>query len=312
MLEAFWQGDLTIYNPPEAANLKHTGIRPQALAKGLQGGILQFNHLIRCGDTLSISAGYKHNFDPQADLIYKGHVFQPIWDNENLLDLRITLRCLTGWIEFSTAFVSFSLAAGATDADAVRQIVAAAHIPVDAIDYDALSAAKHPAGRAYHGRPLMMLREIAKQHIMSMWFSPLGLSMRAMRGLSDPNGIPQVIYAPPEFKGGGPGTTKGIVKRTLIGSPVQTQRGIIFRVLLDSEVKIGDVVQLQGVTVTQFALTPLQQYPAMVSPSGNYVVSRIGYVGDSRGHGDDWCTEINAVTYDFFDVYANSRDYTHQ
>jgi hypothetical protein len=73
------------------------------------GGI---NETIRQYDELTIQAGYEDGFDEVRNLIYRGHVFQPIWSRENMVDSTTELRCMTGILQYSGGFVSFSHAPG--------------------------------------------------------------------------------------------------------------------------------------------------------------------------------------------------------
>jgi hypothetical protein len=181
----------------------------------------------------------------------------------------------------------------------VRKICADGNIDIESVDWAALEQRRHPGGRVYHGRPLGMLAQIAKGNHMAIWTSPLGLNMRAYALFSSRvNTPPDIIYAPSDL----PGAPKN-AKPTIIGVPQGTQMGVTFRVLLDSEVKIGSFVQIaSGTTVAAYAFAPTQKLRPLTSRDGLYHVIGVRHVGDSRGHGDDWYTEIRGVTWDYFEL----------
>jgi hypothetical protein len=97
------------------------------------------------------------------------------------------------------------------------------------------------------------------------------------------------------------------VKPTIIGVPEQTQNGVTFKVLMDSDVRIGKVVQLApGTIINPYEFTPMSNYPPVPSRNGLYIVAGIRYVGDSRGRGDDWYTEVTGVLWDFFPSFIGA------
>jgi hypothetical protein len=125
---------------------------------------------------------------------------------------------------------------------------------------------------------------------------------------------PDIAYQPPNLPPS-PFTLTSNVKPTLLGVPDQmstsggpsigvTQNGVIFRVLLDPEVRIGMVVQLvAGTVINKYQFNPFGGYPALPSRNALYMVAGVRHVGDSRGTGDDWYTEITGVLWQFFDAY---------
>jgi hypothetical protein len=124
--------------------------------------------------------------------------------------------------------------------------------------------------------------------------------------LFDPNApiaTPDFAYGPPNLAGDYTtgGTTTGSVKHTLIDTPEQTQDGIRFKVLMDSGLSIGNIVQIApGSLPVPFAFTYGSQRPAVPNQPGIYVVQGLRHYGDSRGRAADWYTEVTGVTMNFF------------
>jgi hypothetical protein len=302
-LLAYWTATISILNmSPATAGLISSG-NPDL------GSFWRFNQPLNAGDTVTVSAGYQTGasgaFSAESSVLYTGKILQAVWTRENVVDYRLTLRCVTGLLEDALNFVSFPWRGGATAYDTLNQVCSQAGIPFDNIDDAArqkMENTTYPRGQALHGRPYELIRQITKQSNLTTWVSPRGLNVRSFDPAKPPE-TPDYAYGPPEAPGGGyttGGTQQGIIKKTLLGVPEQTQDGVLFRVLLDSSVKIGDIVQLApGTTIN---LYPLQigSLPAVPSRNGLYVVSGIRHVGDSRGRGDDWYTEIQGLTMDFF------------
>jgi hypothetical protein len=191
-------------------------------------------------------------------------------------------------------------------------------IPIEKID-DAskaiLSKTSDPGSQVLTGRPLDVIDKAVYQHNLYAWISPNGLNIRSF-GPSDFQQTPAYAYGPPNLLVNGRpanyapnGTTTGVIKKTLIGVPSQTQDGVTFRVLMDSTPKVGDLVQLAPDTVVQAVALQYggDQTPPIPSQSGVYIIGGLRHVGDSRGKGDDWYTEILGLSLDYFSNFLGSR-----
>jgi len=303
---AYWTAELNIYNlNAETANK----IAPD----------WDFNQPIESGATVSISAGYHAN-DAQPGVIFSGTVFQPIWTRENVVDNVLTLRCVVGLLEDSMNFASFPIAKGAMLFDRLGLICNNATYPIKfgekSIDADAkrkLSEQTFPRAQVVHGRPFEMIKEIAKQKSLFAWVGTRGLQVRSFTPATLPPA--KITYKPASLPESGPSVGRGaqtIVKPTLIGTPQQTQDGVSFRVLLDPQVEIGDVVQLApGTSISGFKFRLGGKgeggLPPVPAHNGEYVVAGVRHIGDTRGRGDDWFTELAALTLDFFPAFRESR-----
>ena len=298
---AYWTAELTIYNLNDTTKqqLQATGVPPW-----------KFSQTVALGDILSISAGYKNSssgpFNLDNNRIYRGAVFQPIWTRENVVDSKMTLRCLVGYLQDAVNLVNFSIGSGTTPYDVLRSIMKNAGIQEDqqpnssqpSTDQQTLSQQSYNRGQALSGRPFDLIRPIAKDHKLQAWLSPTGLNVRSLK--PDPKAIPQYTYGPPNLNGPYTvgGTTEGLVKKTLLGTPEQTQQGVIFRVELDAQPRIGDLVGLAPGTAINRLPYQIGQFPGILDQRGNYVISGIRHCGDTRGN--DWYTELTTVSYNFF------------
>lgn len=313
-LLAYWSAEVTVYNP-NAQTLK------QIQSTGVQvNDLYQFNSDINSGDILAISAGYNANgsFNPDANKIYAGSVFQSLWTREDVTDLRVTLRCVQGLMQDAWNKIGsedspsgITLSAGTTPLQAVQQICAASGdgIPIEQIDEESqaiLSQSQFSRAKTYCGRPFDSIQQITKDNDLLSWVSDVGLNIRRLN--FDQNTTASIAYGPPNLGSTGQQlTSDGVVKRTLIGTPEQTQEGVVFRVLLDAQPKIGQIVQiLPGTSINRAALQFGQLPASRLDQRGLYAIVGIDHFGDSRGGEDSWYTEITGVTSSFFPQFALS------
>jgi hypothetical protein len=312
-LLAYWTGEITIYNQniQTLTQLQATGVQVEQL--------LQFTSVLSLGDVVSVSAGYKNDgsgaFNPDANKIYVGSVFQPLWTRENVVDLRVTLRCLQGlmqdalnWTGSQTGAAGITVEAGANAGETLNQIATSSGIPIAYVDDRArsvLGQSQSIRAQTFSSRPFAAINQVAKDNNLLSWVDHLGLNIRSLQ--FDPNTVPDIIYGPPNL-GGNPTSlisTQGTVKHTLIGTPEQTQEGIVFRILLDAQPRIGQIVQVQPGTSISRAPIQFGQYPPRpLNQQGNYAIIGIDHFGDSRGGSDSWYTEITGVTQSFFPGFA--------
>lgn len=281
------------------------------------------NDPIQQANVVSIFAGYQNNFNAQSlpltlteqgmqptgktpasssSLIWTGQVFMPLWERVNVTDFKITLHCLVGFAETTQSSISVNIGRRSTQVDTLRLIASAAtngiHID-DIADLETSQSATQPLprGQTLFGRPADYLAKIAQTNYMSYYYaSPNGINVRTFKP-TVPDGPPQFVYGPPW-----PGYLRVQPKYplqytpTLIGTPQQTQDGVVFRVLMDARPKLGNTVMIDLTAITLIALNPSEsqnQPTPLLNSNATYVICNIRHVGDTRG--DDWYTEITAV-----------------
>ncbi len=304
-LLAYWTGTVEVFNMAAETVHRITQGAPDL------ANAWRFNQPLVAGCTVSVSAGYqaRQGFNANANLIYQGKLLQPIWTRENVVDFKLKLRCLTGLLEDAVSMVSFSLAAPATDYDVLQRICSEGGIRVDVIDDAAAAAMRRssaPRSQTFHGRPFSYIQQIAGQNNLLAWVSPRGLNVRSFDP-EKPPATPDFAYAPRDLPSTG-APQRITLKRTMIGSPEQTQDGVKFRVLLDPEVKVGDVIQIAPGTLINLFPVSIGELPPIPSRNGLYVVAGVAHHGDTRGRGNDWYTEITGVVMDFFANFLQARN----
>ena len=313
-LKAYWQAEVVIYNLSPAI--------VSAITQGttnLQNPIM-FATPLNMGDFVSISGGYQYGssgaWNPTTSLLYNGRVFQSIITRENVVDYKMTLRLITALAEDILNVASVPIAKGMSQLDIINQILLGSKngIPIDQVDdasQNILSNIKQPGSLAIKDRPLSVIQDIVKQNNLYSWISPNGLNIRSF-GPQTFQQTPAYAYGPPNLPGNNyapNGTTTGVIKKTLLGVPSQTQDSMTFRVLMDSTPKIGDLVQLAPDTIVQAVALQYggQQLPPLPSQTGVYVIGGLHHYGDNRGKGDDWYTEILGLSVDYFTNFLGSR-----
>ena len=305
---AYWDAQITLYNVNSQllSTLQNTGLTAQLQQTW------NFNQPISSGDQLTVSAGYKYSangiFNPDTQKVYTGSVFQPIWTRENVTDYTVTLRCVVGLLQDALNPVNVSVSDGKTPYDLLQQLSDTSGVPVESADEAALSTPIFPRAKTLNGKPVDLLQRIAKDNDLTAWLGPGGLNIRSLK--FDENTLPVVAYAPPNLPGThaplGINTTaqkQGMVKNTLIGTPEQTQDGVTFRVMMDSQPKIGSVIQIAPGTAINRLPFQIGTLPSILDKQGLYVVAGLRHVGDTRG--EDWYTEITALTNTFFPNFAS-------
>ena len=316
------QATVTVYNLATAVS-NQLSQNTQSLANPWM-----FGQPLEFGTTITISAGYQYGstgaFTSSANLIFSGRVFQSMQTREHVTEYKLTLRCIIGLLEDLTNITSGSVKPGSNDYDTLLQMVRQGKTPIpfpdaniDAASKAALQAASQPGARSFNGRPFGLIAGLVRQHNIYNWMDPLGsgLNLRSF-GPSNFQPPPAFSFGPPNAVLDGQGKTyspssssQTQVKKTLIGTPEQTQDGVVFRVLLDSSVHLGDLVQLvPGTLISPVALQyGGQNLPPIPSQNGLYIVGGLKHYGDSRGVGDDWYTEINGLVQDYFVNFGLAR-----
>lgn len=327
LLTLGWQASITIYNLERSlstaisngAAYSQAGNINLAMIGAASGvPLLQYGVSPSTGDIVTLSAGYQFNspagFNPVSNRLYIGSLLQSLKTRENVVDTKLTLRCLTNLAALSFGFTSFARSPGQSDYDVVTKIfspssqggVGLAIESIDSASQQALQSAKYPSSQAINGRPFPIISEIARQHNLFSWIGAKGLNIRSPASLTGAL-VPKFVYGPPNLAIGNTGAPASTtIRTTLIGVPEQTQQGITFKILMDSQVSLWDIVQLAPGTAINGYQFPYPGLPPLPNPAGVYVVSGLKHVGDSRGRGGDWYTEVTALTPKFMTQYVKA------
>ncbi len=266
---ALWHAEIAIYN-----------LNAQTEQQALQAGCW-----------VELYAGYRGAL---PGLIFKGRVFQPMWERIRGIDYKITLRCIIGLQEMMGNFVNLSLSANSTQANVIQTMARQAHRPFATTLVDLNAYQKQlPRGKVVFGSVADYFGQIGDDN-NTPWF--MSADIPAMGAVTNGTQPADYTYAPPIPLGANYQQQPG-VNYTLLSTPQQTQTGVSFMVEMDSRLIVRrNPWQVVGLNMSQINQAPLQigQYYTPLSQSGEYVVVGIRHVGDSRG--EDWYTEVEAAT----------------
>jgi hypothetical protein len=308
MLQTVGQAKVVIYNLGNSTTSMISSGQNAQTAAAAAGKSLSLQDSILMGDTVTISAGYqsgpKASFNSAANLLFTGNVLQSIATRENVTDAKLTLVCVQNLAAQMFAKTNQPFPKGVSDWTIFQQAMKDAGLDqnqnIDSASQQALEATIYSKAHPVSGNSLDLIDDIAKQHNLAYWIGSGGFNMKSFDKAPT---VADYAYGPPNlssYKTQPVSTPGNIVKPTLIGVPEGTQDGVVFRVLLDSQVKIGNAVQIApgtAINAYQFNYGTLQPIP---NAQGIYRVAGIRHVGDSRGPGDDWYTEIIGMTPKFF------------
>jgi hypothetical protein len=156
-----------------------------------------------------------------------------------------------------------------------------------------MSAVQYPRGNTVFGKTSKFLAQVGDSNFLQSWHDG---RQAYISEVDDGNRTPSLIYAPPLP----PGTTSTTADpsgttTSIIGTPQQTQQGVIFTVLLDPRIKVQLpplLTQLVRTQITQLTRTPSanSELPTSLSANQTFFVAQVRHIGDTRGN--DWLTEV--------------------
>lgn len=285
--QIYWYADIVIYNLDQATTSK------------LLGAQLQFLQVV-------VQAGYQHG---AYGTIWSGPVFQPLFEREGVTDNKLTLHCILGLHELTRNYVNKTFAAGIQQLDLVMEIAKNSFnpIPVNSSGIStSLSKAKSGKAITVFGNPSDYFTQVAKANNMSWWLDSKGLKMGFPGDGGEPqiSVTPQLTFAPPVLPS--PNTAGPVpapkADGIIVGTPVQTQYGVSFRVLLDPRLQVSYPFMRVKLDFSQIrrqklVLDPNQSGPAkltLLDADGTYIVAGVRFSGDTRG--SEWYADVDGYS----------------
>jgi hypothetical protein len=253
--EAYWFGLITIYN--------------------FTGPTL--NMVITQGMKVIVEAGYK---DGLYGKIYEGSVFQPMFDREDVVNYKTTLSCMDGLGLFDGNLINVTLQSGYDYSELIATMAKNARTPIPIGQTMEFQAKKMPRGKTVFGDPKKYLRQVSADNNAQFYIGDGKMNILNVNDESDLNANDAIILTP---------------ETGLIGTPQQTQDGIVFRCFLDSRIGIQKpltMVKIDNAVIRQVKQS-VGQYITPLDQDGYYKVIGIRHIGDTRGN--DWYTECTAV-----------------
>ena len=243
------------------------------------------NSIIQEFDTVTLTAGYVNGNKAN---IFQGDIKQFYQGKERNVDSFLEIRAGDGDKAYNFAVMNQTFPAGTTDQQQLSAIASQMGVTVaQTADGFISTGGVLPRGKTMFGMARIHMNDLAKKNDCR-WSIQNGVLTL----------VPNTGYLP--------GTAVEINSATgMIGTPEQTDNGIMIRVLLNPTLRIGQAVKINNRDINQttiksqfFPSFTSQFYPATVTNDGLYRVIVAEHSGDTRGHGDDWYTELTCLNID--------------
>lgn len=232
-----------------------------------------------------LQAGYEQNFG----VIFQGNVKQVLRGRENGTDTYIDIIAGDGDLSYNFAIVNATLASGAGQTEQVNAAIGAMTKTggTTAGTVGEMPASKLPRGKAMYGMARDYLRQSAET---------------SNKTWSIQDGKVQFVSVTSYL----PGEAVLLTSKTgMIGTPTQTNEGILVNCLLNPKLKVGGRVKLDNEVVARLKIDLSQpnspaNIPAPLTSDGVYYILVIEVVGDNRG--TEWYSKMTCLN---LDVTAN-------
>lgn len=240
-----------------------------------------------------------------SGVIWDGPILQVLYDQEDVVNQRITLHCQANPLVMNEGVVSFSMGVFSTQAQMLSKAAAAINLPpisqtagtLSAYAQQALSAKAYPRGNTVFGKIGSLMSQVADDQFLSTYRDGYKAYMTDLGQPGTTPPAPDFVFCPPNAPGAAvpAGTTP-----TIIGTPRQVPQGVVFTVLLDPRLKVQlppIVIQLLRTLPIQLAIQPGPGAGNINTPlDANLVffLAQVKHVGDSRGN--DWYTEVTGYS----------------
>lgn len=273
----WWFADIVVYNldPTDIASIAYNAVK------------------------VTLKAGFQTG-PTRSAVIWDGPIFQVLLDQENVVDTRVTLHCVSNPLVMEE-MTAFSMGTYASQAQVIAKM--AANIGLPPIDFvsgtmnqtasDATNAKQYPRGNTIFGKLGKQLDLVAGDQNLTTFRNGQNAYMTSFSdGTTVP--APDFIYAPPNPPNTPVSSTlPSGTTQSIIGTPRQFPEGVIFTVLLDPRLQVQLpilVVRLVGTLVTQQTRQIGGSFVTPLNDNLVFFVSQVRHIGDSRGN--DWYTEV--------------------
>ena len=243
------------------------------------------NSIIQEYDTVTLTAGYVNGNKAN---IFQGDIKQFYEGRERNVDSFLEIRAGDGDQAYNFSIINQTFPAGTTDQQSLSAIASSMGLPIaQAANGFISTGGVLSRGKTLFGMARIHMGDLAKKNDCR-WSIQNGVVTL----------VPNTGYLP--------GTAVEINSATgMIGTPEQTDNGIVVRCLLNPLIRIGQAVKINNREINQttiksqfFPSYTSQYYPATVANDGMYRVLVAEHSGDTRGHGDDWYTELTCLDID--------------
>lgn len=241
-----------------------------------------------------------------SSVIWDGPVLQVLYDQEQVVDQRLTLHCQANPLVMEQGVISFSMGKTSSQAQLLAKAATAINLPdisqangtLSPYAEQVLTKKAYPRGNTVFGKIGNFMDLVANDQLLSTFRDGYKVYMTDLGNPDAAIPAPDFIYSPslpPDSNLPVPVNTTP----TIIGTPKQTPQGVVFTVLLDPRLKVKlpvQVVQLVRALPGQILIQPGDASSSGTPLNSNltFFVSQVRHIGDSRGN--DWYTEVTGVS----------------
>jgi hypothetical protein len=246
------------------------------------------NSILAEYDTVTLTAGYQNG---NKGNIFQGDIKQIFQGRERNVDRFLDIMAGDGDYAYIHSYINQTFPAGTTSPQELAAIVTKMGLTVDS----------HAQVVLLGGTGGVVAPNLRGKTVFGMCRLAMGqLASRADARWSIQNGVVTLI----PNTGYLPGQAVQINSATgMIGTPEQTDNGIMIRCYLNPLIKVGGLVQINNADINRNTLNKQmfpsytsQYYPATVTHDGFYRVLVHEMVGDTRGN--DWYSELTCLAAD--------------
>jgi hypothetical protein len=237
--------------------------------------------LFKNGTIVQVEAGYVNG---HYGLIYEGDVFQPMWERENNVTFKLTLRCIDVMRLLSPDNHVAMSAALMTQQETVLKMAEASRVSFTPKISKTMVSTRPTRTKVLFDNPFHYLRK---------WCQQNGTMVGSEDGvvyLSRPQDTNE------DFDSGGNALVLSPGKGGIIGVPQQTQDGVNFTCLLNPLIGIFKnpfLIKIDNSFIRQTAVQYGDKGFSMLDQDGMYKVIGVNHVGDTRGK--DWYSHVIGV-----------------
>ena len=240
------------------------------------------NSIIKEFDTVTLSAGFQNG---NKGNIFQGDIKQFYTGRERNVDKFLEIRAGDGDQAYNFSVINQTFPAGTSDDQTLSALAQSMGLQVaqDATGF-LTTGGILPRGKTLFGMARLHMTDLAEKN-NCRWSIQNGVVTL----------VPNTGYLS--------GQAVEINSATgMIGTPEQTDNGIVIRCLLNPLISIGQAVRINNSDINQtniksqfFPSYTSQYYPATVADDGLYRVLVVEHFGDTRGTGNDWYSELTCL-----------------
>lgn len=239
------------------------------------------------GCKVRVEAGYVGD-DSAYGLIYDSPVWQPLWEREDNVTMKLTLRCIDAMDLIKDNWISMPGTAGQYQKDMIKEMARTSLVPINLADDDiseGMPDRKLPRARTFFGSTMDYLRLYSQ---LGGTFPSVIDGNIVLHRLQDklPAGTEQNALVISPGEGG------------LIGTPQQTQDGVTFTCLLNPNITVFKppmLIKLDNSKIRAMSYQLGQTY-SRLDQDWMYRVLGVTHVGDTRGQ--EWYSEVVGANQD--------------